>query len=204
MKPTPLAHWPLADRARIHGVLTDIDDTLTADGALAPEALDALLRLRAAGLPVLAVTGRPVGWSEPFALAWPIDAIVAENGAVALWNEGGELHRAYAQDSTTRKENFRRIQAAALAPAEPSGQDFRVAAQGRALEAEGRKALAREQREAAAELLQARQNESPGSAPAGAGNEAVAAADRNPWRGQASAAAAGSVANATPRLSVWA
>jgi len=113
MQPTPLALWPLADRARIHGVLTDIDDTLTADGALAPEALDALQRLRAAGLPVLAVTGRPAGWSEPFARTWPVDAIVAENGAVALWRENGALHRAYAQDSATRAVNFRRIQAAA-------------------------------------------------------------------------------------------
>ncbi len=102
MHPTPLADWPLSERARIHGVLTDIDDTLTAEGALAPEAGAALHRLRAAGLPVFAVTGRPAGWSEPFALSWPIDAIVAENGAVALWNEGGQLRKAYAQDEAHR------------------------------------------------------------------------------------------------------
>jgi HAD superfamily hydrolase (TIGR01484 family) len=113
MQPTPLADWPLPERARIHGVLTDIDDTLTADGAIAPEAGAALRRLRAAGLPVFAVTGRPAGWSEPFALAWPIDAIVAENGAVALWNEGGQLRKAYAQDAATRATNFTRLQAAA-------------------------------------------------------------------------------------------
>lgn len=113
MHPTPLADWPLPDRARIHGVLTDIDDTLTADGAIAPEAGAALRRLRAAGLPVFAVTGRPAGWSEPFALAWPIDAIVAENGAVALWNEGGQLRKAYAQDAPTRAANLTRLQAAA-------------------------------------------------------------------------------------------
>ncbi|MGC4395062.1 HAD-IIB family hydrolase [Hydrogenophaga sp. T2] len=113
MQPTPLAHWPLAERARIHGVLTDIDDTLTADGALAPEAEAALQRLRAAGLPVFAVTGRPAGWSEPFALAWPIDAIVAENGAVALWNDKGRLHKTYAQDAATRRQNAERLQAAA-------------------------------------------------------------------------------------------
>lgn len=44
----------------------------------------------------------------------------------------------------------RRIQAAALAPAEPSGQDLRVAAAGRALQAEGVRELARLQREAVA------------------------------------------------------
>lgn len=113
MQPTPLADWPPHERARIHGVLTDIDDTLTAEGALAPEAGAALLRLRAAGLPVFAVTGRPAGWSEPFALSWPIDAIVAENGAVALWNDGGRLRKAYAQDAATRAANLTRLRAAA-------------------------------------------------------------------------------------------
>jgi haloacid dehalogenase-like hydrolase len=80
-----LDSWPLADRRAISGVLTDIDDTLTTAGAITADALAALGDLKQAGLPVIAVTGRSVGWSEPFALAWPVDAIVAENGAVALF-----------------------------------------------------------------------------------------------------------------------
>jgi len=69
------------------GVLTDIDDTLTCDGAITDDALQALQALRDAGLPVIAITGRPMGWSAPFARDWPIDAIVAENGSVALFRE---------------------------------------------------------------------------------------------------------------------
>ena len=69
-----LNHWPLEARRRITGVLTDIDDTLTTAGAITPDALAALGALKAAGLPVIAVTGRPSGWSEPFALEWPVDA----------------------------------------------------------------------------------------------------------------------------------
>jgi HAD superfamily hydrolase (TIGR01484 family) len=73
-------------------VLTDIDDTLTAQGRIEPQALQALHQLHAAGIPVVAITGRPAGWSEPFAWGdpdrglapWPVQAIVAENGAVAL------------------------------------------------------------------------------------------------------------------------
>ena len=42
----------------------------------------ALADLARAGLHVIPITGRPVGWSEPFARDWPVDAIVAENGAV--------------------------------------------------------------------------------------------------------------------------
>lgn len=106
MTPLSLSDWPPPDRARIHGVLTDIDDTLTTDGAITPDALAALHALRAAGLPVFAITGRPSGWSEPFALDWPVDAIVAENGAVALWRGAdGSLNKAYAQDAATRRAN---------------------------------------------------------------------------------------------------
>jgi HAD superfamily hydrolase (TIGR01484 family) len=125
-----LAQWPLFDRRGITGVLTDIDDTLTTEGAITPDALAALADLKAAGLPVIAVTGRPVGWSEPFALAWPLDAIVAENGAVALFRDTGsdksglghekglqpnrdmrkQLSKRYQQSEPLRRENVARMQ----------------------------------------------------------------------------------------------
>ena len=109
-----LSDWPQAARTTVCGVLTDIDDTLTTDGAITSDALEALHALRAAGLPVFAITGRPAGWSEPFALAWPVHAIVAENGAVALWRgEGGALKKAHVQDAATRRTNFARLQAVA-------------------------------------------------------------------------------------------
>lgn len=97
----------------VRGVLTDIDDTLTKDGAIEPAALAALQRLRAAGLHVLAITGRPAGWSEPFARAWPLDAIVAENGGVALIPRPDGLRWAYAQDEATRADHARRLAGAA-------------------------------------------------------------------------------------------
>ena len=109
----PLADCPDAALRPVAGVLTDIDDTLTHEGAIEPEALRALADLRAAGLPVIAITGRPMGWSEPFARDWPIDAIVAENGAVALFVEGGHLRTEYAQDEATRVHNAKRLAAAA-------------------------------------------------------------------------------------------
>lgn len=113
---TPLESWPLAERARIRGVLTDIDDTLTTDGALSVEARDALQRLQDAGLPVFAITGRPAGWSEPFALDWPVQAIVAENGAVALWRDAqGRLAKDWLQDAATRAHNYQHLQTVAQA-----------------------------------------------------------------------------------------
>src|SRR5215216_4385347 len=105
-----LIEWPAADRARIVGVFTDIDDTLTTEGVVTGDVLEALDALKAAGVHVIPITGRPVGWSEPFALQWPVDAIVPENGAVALVREGTVLRKLYQQDEQLRAANFARMQ----------------------------------------------------------------------------------------------
>ncbi len=100
-----------ADLRQVLGVMTDIDDTLTAAGALDPAALPALQALRDAGLPVIAITGRPMGWSLPFAGLWPVAAIVAENGAVALIPSAGGVSTEFAQDDATRTRNAARLRA---------------------------------------------------------------------------------------------
>jgi HAD superfamily hydrolase (TIGR01484 family) len=113
--------------ANLLGIFTDIDDTLTTDGAITPDALAALHDLKAAGLHVIPITGRPVGWSERFAAAWPVDAVVAENGAVALRLASAEnlsknglqrlsdkrlqLSKIYQQDAATRAVNFAAMRA---------------------------------------------------------------------------------------------
>lgn len=104
----PLSDWQVPPH--IVGVFTDIDDTLTTEGAITPEALQALAALKSAGLHVVPITGRPVGWSEPFAASWPVDAIVAENGAVALQHTSAEgLRKLYQQDAATRSANLARM-----------------------------------------------------------------------------------------------
>jgi HAD superfamily hydrolase (TIGR01484 family) len=115
-RPQPFADMPLAALQACCGVMTDIDDTLTRDGAIEPAALAALHALAAAGVPVVAITGRPMGWSLPFATAWPVAAIVAENGAVALLpdpQQPGQLLTEYTQDPATRAANTLRLQAVA-------------------------------------------------------------------------------------------
>ena len=108
----PLAAWPAEARRGLVGLFTDIDDTLTTDGAVPPEVVQAIGALKAAGLHVVPITGRPVGWSEPFAATWPVDAIVPENGAMALVPQAdGALARRYQQDAATRAANFARMQA---------------------------------------------------------------------------------------------
>jgi HAD superfamily hydrolase (TIGR01484 family) len=109
----PLQQAPCIIRRGIRGVMTDIDDTLTRDGEIEPAALAALHALRGAGLPVIAITGRPLGWSEPFARDWPLAALVAENGAVALVREGTQVLTEFVQDAPTRAHHARRLQAVA-------------------------------------------------------------------------------------------
>ena len=104
-----LDDWPVEQRRNIIGVFTDIDDTLTTHGAITPDALQALADLKAAGLHVIPITGRPVGWAEPLAARWPVDAIVVENGAVAFkigiqpaYLLPKVLSKIYQQDAATR------------------------------------------------------------------------------------------------------
>ena len=122
----PLSDWPRPDRQRLIGVFTDIDDTLTTQGSITPDALGALDDLKAAGLHVIPITGRPIGWCAPFVQGitpWPVDAIVAENGSTALFRHQiglqppsdmpEQLSKLYQQDVTTRTANHVRMQAVA-------------------------------------------------------------------------------------------
>ena len=108
----PLSSWPESSRANIVGVFTDIDDTLTTEGAITADALQALHNLKASGLMVIPITGRPVGWSIPFASTWPVNAMVAENGAVALLHnpQTNQVNKIYQQDLATRTRNFQEMQ----------------------------------------------------------------------------------------------
>lgn len=104
-----LTHWPQAGH-RWLGVLTDIDDTLTTDGAVTADALQALADLKQAGLVVIPITGRPMGWSRDFAQSWPVDALVTENGAAAWLPSSGGPRPIYQQSEATRARNFVRMQ----------------------------------------------------------------------------------------------
>ena len=106
-----LSSWPLFEREKIVGVFTDIDDTLTTLGSITNDALEALKELKEAGFIVIPITGRPVGWSLPFVSIWPVNAIVAENGAVALLHshETNQVQKIYQQDLGTRKHNFEQM-----------------------------------------------------------------------------------------------
>jgi HAD superfamily hydrolase (TIGR01484 family) len=105
----PLSQLPEAEAKGLRGVLFDLDDTLLDDGLLTEVAYRALFRLARAGLRLLAVTGRPSGYGEVMARQWPIDGVVTENGAVAVYREGHALGRWQKADETTRRARRIRI-----------------------------------------------------------------------------------------------
>lgn len=84
----PLAALDPGTLRGLEGLLFDLDDTLLSRGVLTREAYGALWDMHAAGLRLVAVTGRPSAWGELLVRQWPIDGAVTENGAVHVVREG--------------------------------------------------------------------------------------------------------------------
>jgi HAD superfamily hydrolase (TIGR01484 family) len=102
-----LAH----DARRLTGVCFDIDDTVTRQGTLELSAYAALFRLAEAGLRLIAVTGRPLGFAEVAARMWPIAAAVGENGAGFAARRGHGIELGYWDDAPTRAQQAGKLDA---------------------------------------------------------------------------------------------
>ncbi|MBM3733315.1 MAG: HAD-IIB family hydrolase [Acidimicrobiia bacterium] len=108
----PLAEFSAADRRRVTRVMADIDDTITSDGLVSSAALAAIERLTAAGIDVIPVTGRPVGWCDHIARMWPVAAVIGENGAFYFRYDRARkaLQRRFFLDAAARAANRRRLE----------------------------------------------------------------------------------------------
>lgn len=78
----PLRDFPPATWRSIRYLLTDYDGTLTSNGRLPAAGYSALQRLQQTGLVTVLVTGGPAGMGHHMARSWPLDATIAESGAV--------------------------------------------------------------------------------------------------------------------------
>ncbi len=107
----PISEFPPARCRAVRYLLTDIDDTLTLDGRIPAEAFAAMAQLRAAGLVVVPVTGRPAGWCDHIARMWPVDGVVGENGAFYFHYDDAArtMRRRYWKDATASSADRRRI-----------------------------------------------------------------------------------------------
>ena len=78
---------PSLDATGLHGIFTDIDDTLTTGGKLHAAVYMALEQLRDAGFVIVPVTGRSAGWAHMVLHHWPVEAVVAESGGLCLYRD---------------------------------------------------------------------------------------------------------------------
>ena len=104
--PRPLAE---ADLSGVEGLVCDLDDTLTREGVLEAESVSALHEARRAGLRLVLVTGRPLGWTDILARLLPVDVAVGENGAGWAYRRGHRIQRGYFDDDATRATHQTRL-----------------------------------------------------------------------------------------------
>jgi HAD superfamily hydrolase (TIGR01484 family) len=105
----PITDLPVAVARSLEGLCFDIDDTVTTHGTLDLAAYAAMHELKRAGLKLIAVTGRPLGFAEIVARTWLVDAAVGENGAGYVARSGRELRTGYWDDEATRREQAERL-----------------------------------------------------------------------------------------------
>ncbi len=106
----PLREAPREALAAAVGVVFDIDDTVTRGGRLERVAFDAMWRLSSAGVRLVAVTGRPLGWADVVARHWPVDLAVGENGAGWVCRDGEGLREGYFHDADERERHARTVE----------------------------------------------------------------------------------------------
>lgn len=80
-------------------IVSDVDDTITTKGELHPCALQAMYRLREAGIPLILLSGGSSGWCEVYLRQWPVSAVISESGAWLL-NKDGKGNIIYRKNST--------------------------------------------------------------------------------------------------------
>lgn len=79
------------ERKSIRAIVSDVDDTITTDGLIYPDALQALFDIKKAGLKTILVTGGSAGWADGYIRLWPVDAVIAESGALLLYKKNGRI-----------------------------------------------------------------------------------------------------------------
>jgi HAD superfamily hydrolase (TIGR01484 family) len=106
----PIQSLSATEAARLRGVAFDLDDTLLDHGRLLEQTYSALFRLVDDGLTLYGVTGRPAGWADVLARLFPVQAVVAENGAVVCARRGERVVLEDSVDAATRRERDARLE----------------------------------------------------------------------------------------------
>ncbi len=100
---------PKKIRASVRGVVFDMDDTVTRDGRLQAASLSAMEDLATAGLDLVLVTGRPLGWVDVVARLLPVGLAIGENGAGWVRVHEGKVEEGYFDDEDAREAHSDRL-----------------------------------------------------------------------------------------------
>jgi HAD superfamily hydrolase (TIGR01484 family) len=97
---------------KIRVLFSDIDDTITTNGKLRPEAYRAIWDLHDHGISVVPVTGRPAGWCEMIARFWPVAGVIGENGGFYFRYsaETKKMKRFFCLDEKTRSAHKKALE----------------------------------------------------------------------------------------------
>ena len=119
MQISPIESIPADVCRKLQFFFSDIDDTMTRDGQLPFQSLQAIWRLSEQGVRVVPVTGRPAGWCDYFARMWPVAGVIGENGAFyfSYDRESRKMHRRYLLGEDERlqgQQGLERIKARVL------------------------------------------------------------------------------------------
>lgn len=90
-------------------LLTDVDDTLTWQGNLPSQTLQALEILKDSGIKVVAVTGASAGWCDHIAHLWPVSAVIGENGAFVMEKTSHGLSVTSFQPEQAQRDSQQRL-----------------------------------------------------------------------------------------------
>jgi HAD superfamily hydrolase (TIGR01484 family) len=107
----PLSSLSAEEAGKLRGVAFDLDDTLLDHGRLLESTYSALFRLAEAGLSLYGVTGRPAGWAEVLARLFPVNAVVAENGAITCARRGDRVVLVDPLEPEARRQRSARLDA---------------------------------------------------------------------------------------------
>jgi HAD superfamily hydrolase (TIGR01484 family) len=79
----------------IAALLSDVDGTMTQDGRIEADTLQAIETLVAHGIAVVPVTGRSAGFGHTLLSVIPAPAVIAENGGVTFVRDGAKVRKLY-------------------------------------------------------------------------------------------------------------
>ena len=107
----PFSSFTEEERSAVGIIVSDVDDTITKRGKLYPEVLKSLWLLKRKGHMVVLVTGGSSGWADAYIRQWPVDAVIAESGALILAHgQGNKIiyvkNPAIAPDIREKKEKL--------------------------------------------------------------------------------------------------